>query len=709
MAIGFGADMKAGLMGVTTGIIGNVATGLGGAALVWGLDSVFGLQVGQKAKNQNQIQRLTAALGSINTEIGQLETEITAISKQITQLSEQMQKDYQATLNVVLSTDFTNAQSVIQSNWKTYRILMQSTATPGSAPATGQAETLANAILDTNVGVEPQILTMVNLLLPQPVGTPGSNNMLDNWTTTQIQNAIYHGVPLSMAYNLLEQYFLQYLQVVYQGMALMVNALVCQASQNAFKQNPNDPAGAQTAGQQAGVAYLTGTLPVTLPGAGSTKGVPLILAELSQFFVQCTHRLLLSQYMRIDPNSTTGTVFMKPPTLADAQYVISRASLAYFLINNPGKPAPSGPVNPSLGDPIISSPGIVVVSYNRPSQTSKGGGPLLTPSSSYAASAGKVFPLTYGYAQNWYKVCDYTDATYASLVDIESSAIAIVDYQWPTPVPAPAVPPQAVGTNGVFAQTFAQYYDVTTLDVVDAPTDNTVVMAFGLDWSSIYENLFFQAPQWQVGVFATGTSPFQTLMTPTSFSSDWLSRGYAFYGSCSEKPNVNGGMAFSFVIDGQYKLSSKVNPPPGFTFYLSRNLSFSGTNTAILYYCGSAAMSFDVTNNKTKTESLIPAQLRYSVGRGQPPVQWVSFYNVSDITLNPGPGQGSWDGFSNVVGNSVSDIAGINWGLSCSVNCAALHQTDGVIYGSSQHLDVNGSWTVDSRTFIAWEQPVIDN
>jgi hypothetical protein len=119
-------------------------------------------------------------------------------------------------------------------------------------------------------------------------------------------------------------------------------------------------------------------------------------------------------------------------------------------------------------------------------------------------------------------------------------------------------------------------------------------------------------------------------------------------------------------------------------------------------------MSFDVTNNKTKTESLIPAQLSYSVGGGQPP-DWVSLYKVSHITLNPGPGQGSWDGFSNVVGNSVSDIAGINWGLICSVNCAALHQTDGVIYGSSQHLDANGSWTVDSKTFIAWEQPVIDN
>ena len=61
----------------------------------------------------------------------------------------------------------------------------------------------------------------------------------------------------------------------------------------------------------------------------------------------------------------------------------------------------------------------------------------------------------------------------------------------------------------MFATAIAQYYDTTSLDVVKAAGPGVVIMAFGFDWSSIYQIPYFNAPQ----QYSASYNPSQMAMT----------------------------------------------------------------------------------------------------------------------------------------------------------------------------------------------------
>jgi hypothetical protein len=676
-----------GLMGVTTGVLGNVAT----SAIAWGLDSVFGLQVGPHAQTQKQITQLTQSLSSINSQLGTISQSLATIEGEIKKISAHMNELFNTTVSVTLSAAFTTAYGPVQSNWTAYTNLTSSaqSAASNNPPAAGTAQQLVEEILNTDTGVPPSMSTMVGLLLPQPSGTLGSNGMLDDWTTMQIQNVVNNRVPIPEAYRLLEKSFLYSLTYIYQGIALIAAAKVCQASQQYITNNPNDPAGAKTAGQQAGIAFLTGAGPA--PADSPTAAA--ILEQLSQFFVQCTHRLVLSTYMRLDPRSSTPA-FLPARDQKDVGDVLARASLAYFLINYPGAPA-------------SYDPGIVVVTYSRPSQLSANGGPPLTPSPSYPASSGKVFPLTNGYAEAWYKVCDYTDASCATLAAFANSSIAIVDYRWPAPVqsaPPSTLPTQAVGTQGVFAQTFWAWYDTGTLEIVKSPGTNTVAMAFGFDWSAIYDNLFFPAPgQWQYLCWpVVGPTP----ATSTSFGLDNQDYGYAFYGSIVT-PGETGVLNCSFTVTGEYKVPSTPQPPI-YGMQMARTLAVAPMAApATLYLFGSGSFNYTATDPKLDSEHLVPATMTYQLLWGEGSGVTLLFGNVQSVAVTSPQGLTyNWNNTGNMMAYPLQGT-GINVALAARVTAQGLHQTDLTSYGGKQTLTVVCNWSIDSTTNIAWQQPAI--
>jgi hypothetical protein len=683
-----------GLMGVGTGIIGNVTT----SAIGWGLDSLLGLEgIGPNAQKQKQIAQLTSTLSAITGALQQIETDVTALENQIASLSAQMQEDYHATLNVAYSVEYKQAQSVIQSNLKHFGVLMKNVPSP---PPKGAAVSAAKSILDANSGVGPQIILMLSLLMPERTGTPGANGMLDNWTTEQIQNVINNGMPLPDAYQQLQQYFLQNLIVIYEGISLMLDAIVCMASQEYSANHPGDANGAVAAGQKAGLAYLGGdTSEIESLTGQKTPSASAMLAALSQFFVQCTHRLVLSQYMRLNPQAVGVNVFISPPKQSDVQSVLAQAYLADFLINSPG--GPSAPADP----------GIVVVSYNRPSQMNGDNGPSLTPSASYPASTGKAFSLEYGYAQNWYKVCDFTDSACLNLAPFQDSSIAMVSYQWATPVPASPLPTGPVGTQGVFAQTTWACYDTTTLQVVTAAGSNTVAMAFGFDWTSIYQNLLFNAP-WTTSITYNHIGKFSYFATDTAFGCDGFGEPpvYMFTGTCSQ-PQPNGVMAYSFTVTGSYKVPGGNTIPPAFFLWLKRNLQLPATpNNVQLYMFG--GMSFSGKSSytaKTSVDASVPAQLNCSggflAGGATQSILQGQFAMPPEGAIGPT----TWNGMSNMTTLPAQFVTSTAASVYLVVEVIGLHQTDLVMYGASQYLSGSGTISCDSSTNIAWQQPTVEN
>jgi hypothetical protein len=669
--------VKGGITGGLSSAVSSTVSNVACYGLAWGLDTIFGLQVG-KPGTQKKIEALTTALNNVDAEISAMGQQLSAIIEEIANLNAEINATYHLITNVVLGAAIDTSIAAITATWGSFKgdvaaFAASSGPAPSSAAQTASppnvAETLASAILAPNdTGIRYQInLITVNLLPLTPGQTLGSDGLLDNWTTILI-GYVRQGLPLPKAYGVLEQNFLQILQYLYQAHSLMLNALMYRGAQFSLASVPGNMAAAQSAAQLQGFTYLTETAEPNLK-------------EVSQFFAQCAHRLVLSQYMCLNAG---GTDFV-PVSEADAQGILARVALIGILVNSQG--GPKAPIDP----------GVVVTGYYRPTQMgTDGSGPSLTPSSAYAAKTGTPFPIEYGYANIWYKVCDFTDSTAMMLRDFAESNIQIANAIWPAPVPAIG---QAVG-DGVFAQAIAHYYDTTTLDVTTSAGANTVVMAFALDWSSIYDATFCSAPN----VFLINSWWSQRI--PPGVAPPLL--GY--------KTSVNAQGQFEWIemastvgINGAFKQG-----PITMTSVMYRQMGYGGTTAAALYFRTNWTLTQTVESiaSSPKNTPLPWSAAQITVVGPPTPAPVGPALQTIDTTVSVPSASGKQTSSQNwssegVVGSCKLEPGGpgsLAYCLDFNTILTAGKQSGGT-GGKNQAVSVTAQLKVLPGTTIAWQQP----
>jgi hypothetical protein len=670
---------------VKSGITGGISSAISGTlsnvacyGLAWGLDSIFGLQIG-KPGTQMKIQDLTDALNNVDSELTAMSTQLNDIITAIGDLNAEINTTYHMTTNVVLGATFDSCIAAVQASWGTLQDDVAAFAagsapaptptpatTPTPTPVPNVAETLASQILASNTtGMLYQIKLMTQMLLPlSPGGTLGSNGLLDNWTTMLIGN-VRQGLPIQKAYGVLEQNFLQVLQYLYQAHSLMLNAYMYRGAQFSLSNVPGNMQAAQSEAQAAGFSYLSQTAEPNLK-------------EVSQFFVQCAHRLVLSQYMCLNADGS-DFVPVKQTDIKDVEEVLARVALIDILVNSQG--GAKAPVDP----------GVVVTGYYRPSQIANGAGPSLTPSAAYTAKAGTLLPIKYGYAEVWYKVCDFTDPAFSTLRDFADSNIQIADAVWPTPVPAIGQP---VGT-GVFAQAIGQYYDTTTLDVTSAGP-NAVVMAFALDWSSIYDNSYCSATKQFLPYFNsnpnTGGEGLQAQPGTISFATN------------PQGEFESAAVWVSDFVSGQYKYG-----PVTVTTGMMRAMTYGGTTAATLYFRTNWTLEQMLTSqvSNTTTEKPLPWSITQQTAVGNPASPQV--LKTIDATVPTPWKYGQSTTPQNSSGKGIVGACEVAASGNCTLGFMLIFwagkQSAGTEYGANQMAQLYSTLTVLPGTTIAWQQP----
>lgn len=422
----------------------------------YGLNAVFGIQT-PKVKKANEVSQLTADLDNINSEIVWIAKSIAAIEQELDSLASQLKTDLNIELAAIKQTTLDNDLKNIKNQWTAFSNLVltqYNTFNTANPPATGGADTtasggsnsliLAQEIMGTN-GSSGAVTAIFNFLYNAAL--PNSQGLINDWTNSvisalygkrnSVDAATYNSYVLC-GYQNIEQNFLSNLQLLYTGYALVLNAQI--------RINDN-LSHSQT--------YLSSTI------------TPQLKA-LCNNFLQCVHRLILSNYGMV---GTSG--FLPFLTQATVQTILTRAYLVTGLI---------------MAD-NDEPPGLVAVSYTRPSVlASTPGGPPLTPASGYAPRQGKQFNPAATYPGTWYKVFDFTDATCTTAYDFADSDIVVLEYAWPLGSSAAAGTP--IAPSGMFANAVPQYYDKSTLRPSNSNNGNAVLYGLAADFSALMENPF---------------------------------------------------------------------------------------------------------------------------------------------------------------------------------------------------------------------------
>lgn len=517
---------------------GGIKLGLKGAvgvtavyALSWALDSIFGLEVGKPGR-VDQKKQLIDELQQINGELDDINACLTAISDELDALNAQMSIDFYKTLSAITSSNVLLAVSAIQASWNNLQYQAGQSAKGHEAPDGFTADFAAQVL--ANDGIQYQLNVLYNSLLPTSLTSRG---LLDTWTSTLILQ-IQQGASWTSSYQWLEQSFLQYIHYLYYGHGLMLMAHMREAWDSTASLADN-----QARAQEIGLSYLN-------------DQVAPKLAQVCQFYMQCVHRLILSNYMV--PNSQ-GNGFLSFLSQSDVDYWLSRSSLLTWLITQP------------VGS--SADPGVMVISYLRPSQVSNGQGPVLSPGGDYSPQDGAIFALQYGYADSWYKVVDYSDGDQTSIRDVGSSAIQIANYACQSPAP---VVGSALASSGLFARITPTYYDKTSLSPTSGPSDNTVIFGYTTDLTGITDDLAWTSiAGWKgEGAGSVVTGDHDSLVYNVTFANDTGGR------------NVHTWL----TVDGRYKDDAKT-----LETYMLRLLSYAGSQSGTLYVNFTAQMNGTVT------------------------------------------------------------------------------------------------------------------
>ncbi len=665
--------------GITSGIKGAVSDSAE-YALSWGLDSMFGLEVG-KAGKQEEKQQLISSLQDISGELTQIDQNLTVISAELATLTSTINEDFQKTLAAIAVTKVNSAKSSIESFWQTLKQDMANAISNQNLDQpvpSGQSGKFATQVLTPGTGgVQYEIDQIFNSMY----GSQSSPGLLDTWTTTLIQQ-VQGGMPLTQAYQWLENNFLQSINAVFVGSSLMVMATV----RNAWV--AGNPAASQTAAQNDANNFLA-TLTATSTGKNSAPN----LRSVTRFFVQSVHRLILSQYMV--PNAQNNG-FIPFVSQADADAMLTRANLVAWLILR----EPTDPPNP----------GLIVTNYYRPSQIKNGKAPALQPGTAYPASSGEIVVLDGPYQSNWYKVIDFSDAACTQLLDYADSNIVIVNYNWPTPAPTAGKP---VGT-GPFANVIAQHYDTTTLNVVAKPSASematlrqeasalppaqrtqdreilstqSVIYAFASDMSAITDNLAW-SNSWQMqGSQNTTTGK----------------NGSLHYGLTSSVTSQPRTLNATLTVSGQYKddamsfTNSLVRP---FTYSSTPNPS-NATNPTMRVLAAAAVQASASAGGAPPGDSPIPVSIATSLQFPAKATVSGSAISLSNPSSRNPPNTGSWtwNAFESLSVSPGEDLT-----LTFQITSATAKQGFGDFGGANFPSQTKGSWTVSGLT-LAWSQP----
>lgn len=649
--------------GIKSGITGVVQQA-GEWGLSWALNAAFGIQVGEEAKKA-KAQDLEKTLTSIQEEMTAVNTALIDISNAVTQLNVDMTLDFEQLLSNLEEQNPNNAIDNITSAWGNLgdlitNCLKEAKAGGGQAGTTSTNSsdptlTFANNVTGT-WNIPASLTTIGNGLLKGP--ETDNEGLLNVWTDNVIMK-INAGIgDVTKGYLTLEQNFLNMIQFMYMGYSLVLNAKM----RLAVAQNePQDEI--EEYAQGAGQTYLE---------SAAVKGM---LADVSQLFVQCAHRLVLSQYML--PVSG-GTGFVPFTSQQDATFCISRANLLAWLINR------------EVGGD--ANPGIVVTSYLRPSQMNGKTGPSLNPGNGYSASDGKPFKLTAGYASQWFKVIDFKDANCTQLLDFKASNVCIVDYAWTTPVPVVGEP---VSTSGAFAQITPQYYSKATLSSKDKngqpyqAGDDTVIYGFAIDMSGITENLIWSnTPAWSVNT------------SPALGSSVKDSQYVQWYPKSSTTPPTRSSTA-EINITGQYK-----GPQETLSNNVNRKCTYVGTSTGelvVAFNCNGAISGYD---QNPQSDAAVPFEVELDASLGQTSLgtQNINTPGKSgplDWTYEPGSAS-----FPLVKIQNFNVVANQDLTLAFNANFTAGKQNSAYDYDNHSGIgNGTGTWTLTLVTF-AWSQPV---
>lgn len=637
-------------------------------AVGWVLTTAFGYQ-SPKTKNK---EALKTALTDIQNELANIDQVLNFISQQLATLQSTITTDFQQQL-VQMEEAQVNAQiKNIEAAWKALATLLTDIMSGTSAQTASGDPTLtfANDVVQT-WNIPSDLLGMSSAMIG---GTESDNiGLLDAWTNVMISGINAGTATPKQAYGFLEQNFLTLLQWLYRGYTLCAASEMRISLNNALLQGGLTEQQIEQKVQSAGLNYI------------AINATP-DLAEVAQLFVQCAHRLMLSQYMR--PVNTTGSPSSGPNTFAtmtsqsDATYSLARANLIQWMIN--------------LQDTDPTNPGLIVNTYLRPSMLVAGAPPSLTPNGSYAPSTGKLFKLNAQYLNAWFRVVDYADAGFTQILDYSASTIPIGVYSWQTPVPVTGKP---VGSSGPFATITPAYYDTLTLDSQSTATDTTVIYGFGFDMSAITINQVFNSYNW----------PSTSMQYPWSFSFDQPPSStkdiqYATM-KCGTPPLFLGRLSMwgNLNITGQYK-----GPQITWTMSTTRVLTYVGSDNATLIVGVNAAAPMNGANGNALGGGIyaaVPWNTAVLIAIGS---QQVLSQSLSD----PGLGKGGKSN-TNSANPSVQTLVSVNVTGGSKQNLAPVFQITLTAEHQSSAKDYNnkngtGYIQTDLNVYAftpAWPQP----
>jgi hypothetical protein len=650
------------LGGITSGIKSGLE-GIGSSATEWAICWVLNAAFGYQTPKEKEKAQLKTALTNIQDEIGAINAALQTIEAQLQSLQQEVTTDFVKQLNQTLEDAVNSQISQINTQWSALAtnlatslgqtIPVAASATTGSGDWTVQFA--QNVITAWNIPACVQTISD-DMLAPYESNNIG---LLDSWTDTLVLGINSGEATTRQAYGFLEQNFLGVLQWLYRGYTLCVSAEMRNALTAAQAK------GGQTPEQISQTVQLAGTNWIA---ANATPN----LRNLTQLFVQCAHRIVLSQYMRpIKTSVATGSgsnTFAPFTSQADAQFCLARANLVAWLINQKYGAA--------------SNPGIIVDAYLRPSLVSGSGGPPLTPNASYSASGGSLLQLSGEYKNNWFKVVDFADAAYSQITDFATSAIPICTYVWQTPAPVAGVP---VAASGQFAAITPTYYDTLTLDTQTTASETTVIYGYSIDMSAITTNFVYVVTPWTGNQGTPGNvKDAQYLIITHSID--------------AQQKTLNG----SISATGNYK-----GPDASVSATLTRNLSYVGTHSASLSFAIVASIDLSGQNS---TE-----------GGGDASVPWVASAGISiggaaylsASLTHPGNGFGG-SGKTNSDKESVNTLetislagTGQNLSVQLSYVLTEQHQSAALGFGGSGGQGYVSANVTLSQLVAAWPQPVV--
>lgn len=636
------------------------------SAVCWGLNTAFGLHLGEGDQKFEEKMEQTAA---------EIESQLEVITKELSAI-ENLQKEILSAIKIQTTEIDTY---IADQNLKNKVVIVNDRFSQMHKIVAGQAP-LSSRDPDNLIIIIDQIIATV---CESENGVPGVLDLtVKQWV--QQNKATNGATAMKQGYAALESTFLYYVYVVFKGLTVCVNEEIQQGGGNSKKSKTVKEWIAQEPDRiSVGLNYF------------STE-IEKRVDHLCQQFMQVVQNLILSPYKL----SVGGQLQTLPPA-GVCNEILGRASLLCWLLSTTKYGTDAGDGQ--------SYPGLHALLFLRPSQTKDGGGLSLTPFDGAKSSTGKIFDVTPRGRTYWPVVFDLVDGkgTFSKIQPYENSLAVPVFYQWALD-PSSTTIGQPVGTGSdLFAQAIPQYYGPDLLPIQDQskPQPTDVLYAFASSSSNIENQYYWGHWGWTV---QQGGAPYSQ-----NIGGDTLSiRGQASANSAAPSAWISASVPNGNPMT---QLEQKADwTAAGLSFALTTHLEFANPSETIgsddarpqfnLVYAYTTDLQGNSAHGHTHAVDLIET-LELNLGTTAYQVaQWND--SGSNIDNVPAAGQSSTASGQQLHTYTLGGASYVNIGVSCSSTATNEPKVvaDGGIVTGYAGITANGielAWVQPSQSLVS--------